>query len=79
MCDLFKPKDAPAMTAAQEKAAAAQDQMIIDQQSALDSSKTADKLKRTQDLIARSGGLYGMRSLISGQAGGSGFLAKKAG
>lgn len=35
--------------------------------------RSEEKLLRTEDAIARQGGTYGLRSLISGRKGGQGF------
>jgi hypothetical protein len=77
MCDLFK-FDAPSQSASQQQATKTQEEIIQQQQTAADAARADEKRKRTADLVARSAGLYGLRSLISGPAGGSGFLSKKA-
>jgi len=77
MCDLFsfnKPSSPPAMM----KAEVEQQDMIKNQQAAANAARSEEKRKRTAEMIGRSAGLYGMRSLISGPSGGSGFLSKKA-
>jgi hypothetical protein len=77
MCDLFK-FDSPSSTPQQQKAEQQQQEMIANQQAAADAARSDEKRKRTAEMIGRSAGLYGLRSLISGPAGGSGFLSKKA-
>jgi hypothetical protein len=37
------------------------------------SIKAENKERRLQDSVSKSGGMYGMRSLISGSRGGGGF------
>ena len=79
MCDLFKfDSPSPSPTPQQQKAEQQQQEMIANQQAAADTARSEEKRKRTAEMIGRSAGLYGLRSLISGPAGGSGFLSKKA-
>lgn len=74
MCDMFK---APEPTKEQIAAEKQQKELTAAAQAQADYAKNLEKQKRTADLIARSSGLYGMRSLISGPSGGTGFLGKK--
>lgn len=77
MCDLFKGPDMPSESDEQKKLRQQQEQMIRDQQKEADAARSEEKRKRTMEAISRSSGLYGIRSLISGSGGGSGFLSKK--
>ena len=71
MC--FKKPKAPAMTA-EELAIEAENKAAREAAQAEAARRLADeKKRRTEEAVAKSGGTYGIRSLISGRKGGQGF------
>lgn len=63
----------PAETEAQKAEREARSQQLESQKMEAQEQRSKDKSMRLQESVARTGGMYGFRSLISGRRGGSGF------